>query len=308
MPGAGILVIMTRWHSDDLAGRLLAQMERGGEQWKVLRFPAIAETNEQYRKKGEALHPERYSLEMLDSIRKGTSDAKGAKAGVGSQVWASLYQQRPSLIEGNIFKEQNWRYITSPTVPPSQMGFKERRHYLRELGITRIIQRWDTALGAKKQADFSACVTLGIAPSRFYVLDVWKKQIEFPEVKRQVQLLYDKWLPAKVYIEGGGSASGKATVQAMRRDARVPIYETVTAIDKVLRANAVSPQQESGFCYLFEGESWTADFVQMCAAFPNIAHDDDVDAFIGALEEAVGRKGPMNIPDELLRSEGVSML
>jgi predicted phage terminase large subunit-like protein len=302
----GLTVSNTRWHADDLAGRLLAQMERGGggEQWKVLRFPAIAETNEQYRKKGEPLHPERYSLEMLNSIRKGTSDAKGAKAGVGSQVWASLYQQRPSLVEGNIFKEGNWKYLRAP-MPPSQMGFKERRHYLRELGITRIIQRWDTALGAKKQADFSACVTLGIAPSRFYILDVWKKQIEFPEVKRQVQLLYDKWLPAKVYIEGGGSASGKATVQAMRRDARVPIYETVTAIDKVLRANAISPQQESGFCYLFEGESWTADFVQMCSAFPNIAHDDDVDAFIGAMEEAVGRKGPMNIPDELLRSEGV---
>jgi predicted phage terminase large subunit-like protein len=301
----GLVSHNTRWHSDDLAGRLLAQMERGGEQWKVLRFPAIAETNETYRRKGEPLHAERYSLEMLNSIRKGTSDAKGAKAGVGSQVWASLYQQRPSLVEGNIFKEQNWKYIPSPTVPPSQMGFKERRHYLRELGITRVIQRWDTALGAKKQADFSACVTLGIAPSRFYILDVWKKQIEFPEVKRQVQLLYDKWLPAKVYIEGGGSASGKATVQAMRRDARVPIYETVTAIDKVLRANAISPQQESGFCYLFEGESWTADFVQMCSAFPNIAHDDDVDAFIGAMEEAVGRKGPMNIPDELLRLEGV---
>ena len=306
MPGAGILLIMTRWHSDDLAGRLLAQMERGGEKWKVMRFPAIAETNEQYRKKGEPLHPERYDLKALNSIRRGTSDAAGAKAGVGSQVWASLYQQRPSLAEGNIFKEGNWKYLRAP-MPPSQMGFKERRHYFHELGITRVIQRWDTALGAKKQADFSACVTLGIAPSRFYVLDVWKRQIEFPEVKRQVQLLYDKWLPAKVYIEGGGSASGKATVQAMRRDARVPLYETTTAIDKVLRANAVSPQQESGLVYLFEGEDWTADFVQMCSAFPNIPHDDDVDAFIGALEEAVGRRGPMNIPDVLLRSEGVAI-
>jgi predicted phage terminase large subunit-like protein len=300
----GLVSHNTRWHADDLAGRLLAQMERGGEQWKVLRFPAIAETNETYRRKGEPLHAERYSLEMLNSIRKGTSDAKGATAGVGSQVWASLYQQRPSLIEGNIFKEQNWRYIKSPTVPPSMMSYKERRHYLRELGITRVIQVWDTALGAKKQSDFSACVTLGVAPSRFYVIDVWKKQIEFPEVKRQVQLLYDKWVPAKVYIEGGGSASGKATVQAMKRDARVPIYETVHAVDKVLRANAVSPQQESGFCYLFEGEDWTHDFVSMCSAFPNITHDDDVDAFIGALEEAVGRRGPMNIPDSLLRSEG----
>jgi predicted phage terminase large subunit-like protein len=304
MPGAGILVIMTRWHADDLAGRLLAQMERGGTQWKVLRFPAIAEKNETYRRKGEALHPERYSLDMLNAIRKGSADVTGATAGVGSQVWASLYQQRPSLIEGNIFKEQNWKYIKSPTVPPSMMSYKERKHYLRELGVTRIIQVWDTALGAKKQADYSACVTLGIAPSRFYVLDVWKKQIEFPEVKRQVQLNYDKWIPAKVYIEGGGSASGKATVQAMKRDARVPIYETTHAIDKVLRANTVSPQQESGFCYLFEGEEWTHDFVGQCSAFPNIPHDDDVDAFIGALEEAVGRCGPMNIPDSLLRSEG----
>ena len=295
MPGAGILLIMTRWHEDDLAGRLLENMRKGGEQWDVIRYPAIAEDDEEHREMGEALHPERYSLEMLEKIRVGTSDS----VGVGSRVWASLYQQRPSAAEGNIFKRENWKWIASPHGPLGSMDHALRKKYFFELGITQVIQRWDTALGEKKQADFSACVTLGVAGSRYYVLDVWKKQLEFPEVKRQVQTFYDKWKPNKVVIEGGGSASGKATVQSMKRESRVPLYESITATDKVLRAEGISPHHESGLIYLFEGESWTSDFIDQCSNFPNIKNDDDVDAFIGAMEEVVASPGPMNIPDEM---------
>lgn len=298
-PGGGILLIQTRWHEDDLAGRILRNMEKGGEQWKVLRYPAIAEEDEEYRAKGEPLHPERYSLEMLNKIKTGTEDTPG----VGSRTWSALYQQRPSAAEGNIFKRENWKWLRAPK-RVSEMEKHERDAYFRELGIERVIQRWDTALGAKKQADFSACVTLGIAQSRYYVLDVWKQQIEFPEVRRQVQALYDKWAPYKVIVEGGGSASGKATVQTMKRETRVPVYEAITSTDKVLRADIVSPNQESGLVYLFEGEEWTSDFVDQCANFPSIRHDDDVDAFIGAVEEATSDSGPFDVSDELLRMVG----
>ena len=305
MPGGGILLIMTRWHGDDLAGRLLDNMKRGGEQWEVVKFPAIAEEDEfdedgkLLRKEGEALHSERYTLEMLERIKSGTSD----EPGVGSKVWASLYQQRPSAAEGNIFKRENWGWF-KPFKALGTMTVDERKNLFTTLGITNVIQSWDTALGGKKQNDYTACTTLGIAKNHYYVLEVWKDRLEFPEVRRVVQLLYDKWKPSKVYVEGGGSASGKATVQSMRRDSRVPLFESVRATDKVLRADTVSPTQEAKLILLPEGEIWVADFVESASNFPNVKNDDDVDSFIGAMEEAIGNSGPMQITDELLAMVG----
>ena len=297
MPGGGILFIMTRRHEDDIAGHLLSNMKKGGEQWEVISFPAVAEQDEEFRKKGEALHPERWPIEYLDKIKTGTSD----EPGVGSRVWASLYQQRPSAAEGNIFKREDWAMVT-PLKRLAEFNDVDRREYFRELGITRVIQRWDTALSEKKQSDYSACTTLGIARNRYYVINVWKAQLEFPDVLRQVQLLYDKWQPSKVFIEGGGSASGKATVQTLRRETRVPVFETITSTDKVLRANTISPHQEAKFVTLFQGEEWVTDFVDQCANFPNIKHDDDVDSWIGAMEEAVGNGKPMEISDDFMNA------
>jgi predicted phage terminase large subunit-like protein len=298
-PGGGILIIMTRWHMDDLAGHLLDEAKKDGEHWDEFRFPAIAEEDEYdengnlLRKKDEALHPERFGVESLARIKRA----------VGSRVWAALYQQRPSAAEGNIFKRENWKKIRAPT-QLTLMTKEERKMYLCELGIERIIQRWDTALGEKKKSDYSACVTLGVAKSRYYVLNVWKAQLPFPDVKDKVKTLFDMWNPVKVVVEGGGSASGKATVQTMKRETRVPLFEVPAVLDKVLRAELMSPNHESGLVWMFENEDWTSDFEDQCANFPAIKHDDDVDAFVGALEEATGTPGPMQITDELLAIVG----
>lgn len=305
-PGAGIVLIMTRWHEDDLAGRLIARMKNGGEHWDILCFPAIAEHDEYsakdgrlLRREGEALHPERYTLDMLLRIKMGTED----ETGCGSRVWNSLYQQRPSAAEGNIFNKTWWKFLR-PHKQPIDMGPSERKAYFHELGILRIIQRFDTALGEKKQNDYTSCVTLGIARNRYYVIDVWKDKIQFPEVKKTVQLMFDRWHPSRVYIEGGGSASGKATVQAMKRDSRVPIFETITSTDKVLRADTVSPSCESGFVTILEGGEWCQGFIDSCAKFPNAKNDDDVDAFIGAMEVAIHKGAGMHISDDFLAAIG----
>ena len=300
-PGGGILIIMTRWHSDDLVGKVLDKAKKDGEQWEEFRFPAIAEEDEYdeegnlLRHEGEALHPERFDLEALMRIKKA----------VGEKVWASLYQQRPSAAEGNIFKRDNWKKIRAPKLV-STMSWEERKNYFRELGITRIIQRWDTALGGKKKDDYTACVTMGVAQSRYYIINVWQEQLQFPDAKDAVIQLYDRWHPNEVIIEGGGSASGKAIVQVMKRETRIPIKEVPTALDKVLRADLMSPNHESGLVYLFEGEEWVSDFVDHCANFPNTKHDDDVDAFIGALEVVAGSRGPMQISDDFLRRLAVA--
>jgi predicted phage terminase large subunit-like protein len=295
----GLVSHNTRWHMDDLVGRLRENMKKGGEQWQVFSFPAVAEHDEYdengelLRYEGEALHPERFGIESLARIKKA----------VGSRVWAALYQQRPSAAEGNIFKRENWKKIRAPR-QLTLMTKEERKGYLRELGVERVIQRWDTALGEKKKSDYSACVTLGVAKSRYYVLNVWKAQLPFPDVKDKVSALYDMWSPSKVVVEGGGSASGKATVQTMKRETRVPLFEVPAVLDKVLRAELMSPNHESGLVWMFENEDWTSDFEDQCANFPAIKHDDDVDAFVGALEEATGTPGPMQITDELLAMVG----
>jgi predicted phage terminase large subunit-like protein len=300
----------TRWHQDDLAGWLLDRSKHGGEHYDEIRFPAIAEedeyhprTGELLRREGDSLHEQRYSLAMLNAIRQGTEDAPDC----GSRTWVSLYQQRPSAIEGNFFKREKWQMLR-PVSPVSEMSHSDRGAYLRELGIRSVIQSWDTALGEKQQNDFTACATLGIAKSRYYLLDIWKGQIEFPAVLRQIQLLYDKWKPNKVYVEGGGASGGKAAFQMSKAATPIPLFETKRDKDKVRRAEIISPHHESGLVTLFEGESWTSGFIDQCANFPNIKKDDDVDAFIGAMEEATAGHGPMTISNDFInRLQGLSM-
>lgn len=299
-PGAGILLIMTRWHLDDLAGRLIENMKKGGEQWKVLRFPAIAEEDEYdedgtlLRHKDEALHRGRYDEAALERIKLGTAD----EIGVGSKVWAALYQQRPAAAAGNIFKRENWRFIDPPQ-PLETMSHGDRSAYLRSLGITTILQAWDTALGGKKKNDFTACTTLGVAPNRYYVLNVWRDRLQFPDALKQVELLYDAWKPHKVVVEGGGSASGKATVQMLSRSTRIPFKEVPTVTDKEFRADMISPTHEAGLVTIIKGGSWPATFVDQCANFPSIKNDDDVDSWMIAMEAAKSST-KMHISDELL--------
>lgn len=296
----GLVSHNTRWHEADLAGRLIDAAQKDGEQWQIVRFPAIAEEDEYsaidgklLRKEGEALHPERYPLEALARI----------KTAVGSRVWASLYQQRPSAAEGNKFKREDWKYF-KPTFDLDNIDHELFRQWRDAVGVKEIIQRWDTALGEKKSDDYTACTTLAVGRNKYYVLEVWQKKIEFPEVKREVQSRYDKWRPTRVFVEGGGSASGKATVQAVKRDSVAPIFESITTTDKSLRADTVTPSHEAGLIAVPEGAAWVADFIDACSNFPNAAHDDDVDSFIGAMEEALGHPGPMIITDEFLAAVG----
>ena len=99
-PGGGILVILTRWHDDDLAGRLLQAAAEGADEWEVVRYPALAEEDEVFRKEGDALHPERYNIESLDKIRRA----------IGPRDWSALYQQNPVADEGDYFTREMVQY------------------------------------------------------------------------------------------------------------------------------------------------------------------------------------------------------
>ena len=264
-PLSGVLLIMTRWHDDDLVGRLLRAADRGeGDKFEVCRYPAIAEKDERHRKEGEALHPERYSREML----VGEDGQGGIRKAVGSRVWVSLFQQRPSAAGGTIFKEKDWRYYKPTT--------DERVKLIADLGITSVVQAWDTAFKIKTSNDYCAGLTIGVAPSRFYLLDMVWRRMEYPELKRAVMAAYAKWNPSAVIIED--TAAGQSVIQELKRETRVPVLPWPADKDKVSRANAITPQHEAGLLYLPEGAGWVMDFVDECSSFPNGAHDDQVDA------------------------------
>jgi predicted phage terminase large subunit-like protein len=246
-PDAAVIVIMSRWHKDDLAGRLLelAKSDPKADQWEVLHLLAIEDE--------QALWPERYPLDTLEVI----------KASIGGRAFASLYQGEPATAEGNIFKREWWRY------------YKELPSFSRK------IHSWDTAFKAKSSNDYSVCTVWGETQNGYYLVDIWRGRAEFPELKRVAVSLYERDKPAAVLIED--AASGQSLIQEFQRDTKIPLLPVKADRDKVVRAYSVTPLIEAGRVYLPEWADWLYDYVEELSAFPNGQFDDQVDSTTQAL-------------------------
>lgn len=246
-PDAAIILIMTRWHVDDLAGRLIADAKRdpAADQWEILNLSAVTD--------GQALWPERYPISVLDNVR----------ATIGSRNFESLYQGSPTQAEGNVFKREWWQFYKVRPV------------------FNYIIQSWDTAFKDKSQNDYSVCTVWGITKSAYYLIDVVRHKVEFPELKRMCITAYERDKPQRVYVED--KASGQSLIQEIRRETRIPIFPVKVDSDKVARANAVTPLIEAGRVYLPEYASWLHDYLEELSSFPVGEHDDQVDSTTQAL-------------------------
>lgn len=264
-PKSGILLGMTRWHEDDLAGRLLREMDNDGDQWRIVSFPAIAECDEEYRNEGEALHPERYDLERLTKIKKA----------VGSQAWNALYQQRPSSKGGDIIKGA-WfkRYSVLPR-------------------MKRIIITADTAQKTKQHNDYSVLLVAGVGhDGGVYALDLIRGKWEAPELEQKVSDVWNKYKSLgvhKVYVED--KSSGTSLIQNIQRKQRIPIEGVQVDTDKYTRVLGVQGYIESGYIYLPNDAEWIEDFIKECEAFTatdSHKHDDQVDAMVMAITELMG--------------------
>jgi predicted phage terminase large subunit-like protein len=250
-PGGAVVLIATRWHESDLTGWLLE--EHASEGWKVVSFPAIAETAEGWRREGEALWPEKFPVETLERI----------KEAIGGAAWASLYQQRPTLEEGAVFKREWWRT------------------YREQPECKRVIFSLDTAFKAGQSNDYSVIAIIGETETGYYLLHVWRGRAEFPELKRQAVAFADIWKPHAVLIED--AASGQSLIQALQAETRLPVLPVRPQGDKQSRAAAVTPLVESGRVFLPEAAPWLRDFMDEASAFPAAPHDDQVDALTQAL-------------------------
>ncbi len=268
-PGGGVIVMCTRWHVDDLLGLLLKEEKNGGDKWKVINYPAIAEHDEPHRKAGEALHPERYPLDSLLKI-------KGA---VGSADWASLYQGRPTVLGGNIIKS----------------GWFKRYKQLPELKY-RLVDA-DTALKTKEANDFSVfgCGGLG-KEGNLYITDWRRGKWEAPDLKRNA---IDFWIKQLAMKNGvcrdfcvEDKASGTGLIQEIKRGTPpIPIRGIERDTDKLTRLQDVLGYIEAGRVYIPENAPWVSDFIAECEAFRGDmkhAHDDQVDVLVDLITLTLG--------------------
>jgi len=257
-PDGAIIVIMTRWHDDDLVGYLLSEQNKGSEKWDVVNFPAIA-TDEDIigRKKGKALWSERFPIEDLERIKKA----------VGSFWFSAMYQQNPIPEGGAIIKREWWKYYYTT---PDRKSFK------------RYIWAWDTAVKVGEDNDYTVGIYIGETDTGYYVLDIKRERMEYPDMKRAIVQYYHGSRASAIIIED--KSSGQQVIQELQRGSRLPVIEIKPVSDKVTRAHLVTPLIEAGLVYLPENATWLAEFMDECLKFPKGKHDDQVDALVYALD------------------------
>lgn len=268
--GAKVIVIQTRWHEDDLTGRILAT-EPGA---RLINLPCEAEENDPLgRAVGDALCPE---------IGKDGAWLRSFKAGYvtqeGTRAWNALFQGRPTAQEGGILRREWWRYYDA--LPK----------------LAQALISVDATFKGGADNDFVAAQVWGKVGADCYLLDAVTEHWDFPQTLAGIQALQRKWPQARLTLVED-KANGPAVVQMLGR--KVPGVVAVNPEGgKVARVNAVSPAIESGHVFLPRLAAFTGQLVEQCAAFPQGVHDDMVDAMSQALNRLLYFAGDLPAPEE----------
>jgi predicted phage terminase large subunit-like protein len=262
-PGGFIIALGTRWHEDDLLGRLERDStpnpetgERPGLEYDILKLAAVAPKDDPLgRPVGTALWPERYPIEKLQEIRRGMSPYH----------WSALYQQTPTPEEGNAVKRSWWSYWSS----------------LPDFDV--MIQAWDLAFHDMEKSDFCVGQVWGRRGGQFYLVDQIRERMNARDVIKAIKGWAIKY-PRAIGKIIEDRANGPAVVQILQRDlgGMIPVKAKGS---KDARLQSVIPLIESGACFLPPPDKagWIGDFIEECAAFPRAQHDDQVDAMVHAL-------------------------
>jgi predicted phage terminase large subunit-like protein len=251
---------MQRLHQDDLVGHVLEQ-----ERWEVLSFPAIAERDETHvihdllgtryfrRKSGDALHPERESLETYRTIRQT----------MGEYNFISQYQQEPTPLGGAMVKT-DWLRVYEPGEEPAT--------------FSQIVQSWDTANKSTELSDYSVCTTWGVIYRKYYLLNVFRQKLTYPDLRRAILEQAKRYNAKNIVIED--KASGTQLIQDLNSDFvyGVNAYKPPPGTDKIMRLHAQTAMFENGFVLLPRHAPWLADYVKELTSFPGTRYDDQVDS------------------------------
>jgi predicted phage terminase large subunit-like protein len=246
---AGLLIILTRWHVDDPVGRLIERDTAG--RIKVLRYPAIAEHDEPHRKAGDPLFPEHKPLDFLLERKELMSAGN----------WEALYQQNPTVADGELFKPDRLRVVDA--IPH---------------GVTKWCRGWD--LAASGNGDYTAGVKIGRYPDgQFIIVDVVAAQAETSE--RDALLVNtataDGYYVTQSVPQDPGQAGKSLAAYIVRALNGYVVHTSTESGDKISRADPVASQINVGNVMMLRG-AWNSAFVDELRGFPFAKHDDRVDA------------------------------
>ncbi|NBT50557.1 MAG: hypothetical protein EBT12_03195 [Marivivens sp.] len=284
------IVILTRWHPDDLAGRLMASDDWAEGRWTHVNFSAIQKKRGKkisraqlppddprrsapgelskiapgkryvYDEEEKPLWPERFDLDELKRRER-----------LNPREFASLYQQQPYVEGGNLIKTEWWQTYPEDLQPDT---------------FSTLVIGVDTAFKKTETADYSVAVVAGLDRNGdIYIVDIIRGKYDFPELKQRLIRLNNQWRGRglrAMYIED--KASGQSLIQELKRESGMSIIPYKVVHDKVSRANAVLPLIEGGRVYLPPQAQWLDAFIDEAVTFPNGNHDDQVDAMVIAVD------------------------
>lgn len=278
-PGGGILLIQTCWHDDDLAGKLITEMksDTGADQWKIVRYAAIAEEDEQYRLEGEALHPTRYDYDALMRIKRIQAP----------RFWSALYQQNPVPDEGAFFTKDMfvWR--------DQDLDYKSMR----------IIQAWDLAISTDQASDYTVGITLGQDyDDMLHVLDMIRFRSDSGErISDSILNMYERWQDKGIGMPTLGVEDGQIwkslKTEFARRCRERRIYPTMSEplkplTDKQVRAGPTKGRMQLHKVTFPKQGGFIDALVRELLRFPSGEHDDTVDALAWAVRVALSVASP----------------
>lgn len=283
-PGGKILIMHTRWHENDLAGTLLDEMKKGGDQWRILSLPAIAEENDQMgRAVGEPLWPEWENLTALNRKR----------VAVGTREWSSQFQQRPAAPEGALFPVNN--LVIMDKLPSK---------------IDMVIRAWDLAATEDTggtDPDWTVGMLLAaLSDGRFAIIDVRRVQKGPRDVENLILLTAeDDGEDIPIEIPRDPAQAGK--FQASYYVGKLAGYQaraTLMSGSKTTRAGPIIAQVEANNLIVLN-RHWTEDLIGELRSFPAGGHDDQVDALsLGfmALVERIGTDGIIKYYEAMVKN------
>jgi predicted phage terminase large subunit-like protein len=256
--GNAIIVVHTRWHEEDLIGKL--SKENG---WVVINIPVVADGGFDVlkRQKGEMLCPE---------LGFDAEWAKATHASVGKRVWSALYMGKPSIENGNLFQRHMFKFYTKSELPTV---------------FDEVVQSWDLALDKSKSSDYVAGQVWGRKGGNHYLLKRMKRRMSFTETIEMMKHFAATFNHARrIYVEK--RANGAAVIETLNKEVGgiVPINPKES---KVGRAEAIAPYFEAGNIFVphEQLDPTIEDYIQEFMRFPNSDHDDEVDSTTQYLNE-----------------------
>lgn len=294
--GSKLVLIMTRWHEDDLAARIMKEFP---DRTTVVNIPCEADDEDDPlgRHIGEPICPEigRDKAWVEDKKRTVASEQ-------GMRTWNALYQGRPTAREGNMLKREWWQYY----------DYSDFENGV--LKMDNMIMSVDAAFKDQAKNDYVAIEVWGKKANRYYLVDCYNVHLDFPNTVRKIKLVKAKY-PQITAILIEDKANGTGIIQTLR-DQLTGIIAVQPDASKEARVNHVSFAIEAGCVYLPRDKKFTWEFIDQCASFPSGAHDDMVDSMSQALARLIhkrtfrqtmrqARRGDFNIPRRINKAKAI---